>query len=199
MPTILGIIGSPRKNGNTQILVERLLEGARAGGADTEMLPLAGLAIRECDGCYACWRGKPCSKQDDMNPLFERIAAADVLVFGTPVYWYGPTALMKAFIDRFVFFNCAENRPQVRGKTAAVVIPFEEENEETGAFVAAFFEKCFQYLEMRFAGSLLVPGAGEKGAVLGKPDRLVQAYRLGGMLARQALGGGCPPEGPAGG
>ncbi len=111
MSKVLAVVGSPRKGGNTEILVSRIAEGAASVAAAVEMVRLGDLHIRECDGCHACWRGRPCSKDDDMRPLYEKIAACDVLVFATPVYWYGPTALMKAFVDRFVYFQLRGESP----------------------------------------------------------------------------------------
>jgi multimeric flavodoxin WrbA len=184
MKNLLGIIGSPRRHGNTHILVSKVLEGAQDQGALTESIFLGDLNIRECDGCHTCWKGKECSKKDDMNGLYPKIIASDLIIFGTPVYWYGPTALMKTFIDRFVYFNCPENRAKIKGKEAAIVIPFEDEDEETGRFVASFFEKSFNYLEMKLAGKIIVPGVGEHGQVLKKEDSLHQAYELGRRLAQ---------------
>jgi multimeric flavodoxin WrbA len=183
--TILGIVGSPRKKGNTHTLVSRVLEGAAEEGARTDLVLLGDLTIRECDGCHACWRGKPCPKRDDMNLLYARIAASDAIVFGTPVYWYGPTALMKAFIDRLVYFNCPENRPKIRGKAAALVVPFEEKDPETASLVTGFFEKCCRYLEMPLAATLLVPGVTGKGEVAKKGSVMREAQELGRALARQ--------------
>lgn len=54
-----------------------------------------------------------------MNGFYQKIIDSDILVFGTPVYWYAPTAIMKAFIDRFVYFNCPENREKIRGKNSS--------------------------------------------------------------------------------
>jgi multimeric flavodoxin WrbA len=179
MQRVLGIMGSPRKNGNTHILVDKILEGARDAGATTEMLLLGDMTLRECDGCLACWKGRDCSKADDMNAVYPKLAASDVIVFGTPVYWYGPTALMKAFIDRFVYFNCPENRPQVRGKSALLAVPFEEDSLQTADLVIGLFEKSLAYLEMTLAGRIIVPGASRKGDVLAKTESLQQAYELG--------------------
>ncbi|MBN1798151.1 MAG: flavodoxin family protein [Spirochaetales bacterium] len=187
MKRFLGIIGSPRRNANTQILVAKILQGAAYEGVLTEATFLADLDINECDGCHVCWKGKPCAKKDDMNELYPKIMAADILVFGTPVYWYGPTAIMKAFIDRFVYFNCPENRKKIRGKTAVIAIPFEEQNTETGEFVAAFFEKCFAYLEIKPGGKILAPGVGARGEVLKKQKLLDQAHELGRRLAREKI------------
>jgi hypothetical protein len=68
-PRILGIIGSPHRNGNTHLPVDQILTEARSVGATVDTVCLGDLTIRECDGCHACWHGKPCSKKDDMNGL----------------------------------------------------------------------------------------------------------------------------------
>jgi multimeric flavodoxin WrbA len=183
MSNILAVVGSPRKGGNTEILVSKIAEGARAGGAQVELIHLGDLQIRECDGCHACWRGRPCSKEDDMRPIYAKIAASDAIVFATPVYWYGPTALMKAFIDRFVYFNSEGNRPMIRGKRAAVAVVLEETRAETWRPVVEFFAKSLAYLEMAPAETIVVPGVGERGAIRRQPERLEEAYRLGGRLA----------------
>lgn len=182
---ILGIVGSPRRGGNTDILVGRVLDGARAAGADTETVYLGDLTIKECDGCHACWTGAECPKRDDMNNLYREIAAADVLVLGTPVYWYGPTALMAGFFDRLVYYNCERNRGGVRGKLAAAVIPYEESDPETAAPVVAFFVRSLKYLEIAFAGTLAVGGAARKAQVLEREEALRAAAELG----RELVGG----------
>lgn len=186
MAKILAVVGSPRKGGNTDLLVSRIAEGAWAADAQVEVVRLGELRIRECDGCHACWKGRPCSKKDDMVGIYPKIAASDVLVFGTPVYWYGPTALLKVFIDRFVYFNCEANRPMIRGKRAAVAIVLEETHEQTWRPVVEFFERSLAYLEMKPAGTIIVPGVGKKGEILRQPDRLEEAYRLGTRLAGSA-------------
>lgn len=184
MKKILGIMGSPRKKGNTHILISKILEGAQSEGARGDILFLADLAIRECDGCHRCWKGKECSKDDDMNRLYPNIIESAGIVFGTPVYWYGPTALMKGFIDRFVYFNCPENREKIRGKPAILAVPFEEEDPAAADLVKTFFEKSLQYLEMNLIGTILVPGVSRKGKILEKVDLLEKAYELGRRFAQ---------------
>jgi multimeric flavodoxin WrbA len=184
MKKILGVVGSPRRNGNTHILVSTVLEGAKKEGAATEILLLSDLTISECDGCHLCWEGKDCSKNDDMNSIYPKIMEADAIVFGTPVFWYGPTALMKAFVDRFVYFNCAANREKIRGKSGVIAVPFEEESPETSALVVAFFERSLAYLEMKLVGKILVGGVGRKGEILEKTDSLEEAFELGKALAK---------------
>jgi multimeric flavodoxin WrbA len=183
MGDILGVVGSPRANGNTHTLVQAILDAARAEGARPELLLLKDLTIRECIGCHACWRNEECTRQDDMNGVYPKIVASDVIVFGTPVYWYGPTALMKAFVDRFVYFNCPDNREHIRGKLAVIVSPFEEETKEAASLLVAFFDKCFAYLEMELAGKLLAPGVTLKGEVGKREAYLSEARQLGRALA----------------
>ena len=183
MKNVIGFVGSPRKKGNTHLLVAKILEGAQAAGATTEIVFLNDLVIRECDGCLACWKGKACPKQDDMNGLYPKIAASDAIVFGTPVYWYGPTALMKGLVDRFVYFNCPENRAKIKNKPAILAVPYEEEDPQTADLVVAFFEKSLAYLEMALLGQVVVPGVTKKGDVLRKTASLAEGYELG----RQAV------------
>ena len=183
MKKILGVVGSPRRNGNTHILVSRILEGAKEAGGAVEILLLNDLTIAECDGCHVCWKGKDCSKNDDMSNIYEKIIGSDAIVFGTPVYWYGPTALMKAFVDRFVYFNCPANREKIRGKRTVIAVPFEDEDPETAALVVTFFERSLDYVEMKLVGKVIVPGVSGKGEILQKTDSLEEGYQLGRKLA----------------
>lgn len=181
---ILGIVGSPRKNGNTHVLVSRILDGARDKGADTETVLLAELNIQECNGCHACWKGNHvCSKRDDMKALYPKIAECDTLVLGTPVYWYGPTAIMKCFIDRFVYFNCAVNRSRIRGKAAVIAVPFEDKTLETSNLVVDFFCKSLDYLEMKLVDKIVVPAVTKRGEVGNRKRIMDKCYRLGQRLA----------------
>jgi multimeric flavodoxin WrbA len=180
---ILGVVGSPRRGGNTDILVSEILGSAAAAGAVTETIYLADLTINECDGCHACWTGRDCTMFDDMNPLHQKIAESDLLVLGTPVYWYGPTALIKCFVDRLVFFNCPENRAKIKGKKAVLAIPFEEEDPAVAGLTVSLFEKTLDYLEMGLAGRVIVPGVSAKGEVKNKSEALESCRKLGRKLA----------------
>lgn len=182
MTKVLGVIGSPRRNGNTHVLVTKILDGAQAAGAAVETVFLQDLEIRACDGCHVCWKTGQCSKKDDMAALYHKIAESDILVLGTPVYWYGPTALMKGFLDRFVYFNSPETRPQIRGKSAVLAVPFEEDDPDAAMLLAEMFQRSFQYMEVTLAAKLLVPGVTRKGEVLDKPAVVAEAIRIGNAL-----------------
>ncbi len=176
---VLGIMGSPRKNGNTHVLMEKTLEGAREKGAITETLFLGDLTIQECTGCHVCWTTQECTRNDDMISIYHKIIASDIIIFGTPVYWYGPTALIKCFVDRLVYFNGELNRKGIRGKKAAIIIPFEENNPETVRPVITFFEKALQYLEIQLTAQLIVPGVSQRGEVVKQEQVIKEAYELG--------------------
>jgi multimeric flavodoxin WrbA len=100
---VLALNGSPRKqNSNTRRLLDPFLEGARQAGAKTETLYTAKLAIKDCVGCFTCWKRTPgcCIHKDDMPLVLEKIRQADLVVWATPLYHYGMTASMKRLLER---------------------------------------------------------------------------------------------------
>jgi multimeric flavodoxin WrbA len=102
MVKILGIVGSPRKGGNTEQLMERALAAARETGAETRMFTVAGRTIGPCIACDACADGKVtyCVQDDGMSDLYPLIEWADAIVFGSPVYMGTMSAQLKAVFDR---------------------------------------------------------------------------------------------------
>ena len=164
-------------------MVSGILQAARNNGAHAETIFLADLKIAECDGCHACWKGRRvCAKKDDMAALYQKIAESDAVVFGTSVYWYGPTALMKCFVDRFVYFNCPANRPMVRNKAAVLAIPFEERTPATSDAVVEFFVKSLDYLEMRLIDKVLAPGVTKRGEVKDRKRIMARCDKAGEAL-----------------
>jgi len=181
---VVAFLGSPRPRGNTDTLAEAVLEGARAAGCATESFALRALRIHPCTGCGCCGKkGRLCIFRDDAETLYRAMIGADVFLFVTPVYWYGPTAIMKAFLDRLVVFNTPEARPLVRGKAAGLIAAWEEKGPRAAEPMVKLFELGFAYLELRPAGTFLVDGAGPKDAVRGMPGVLDRARAFGASLA----------------
>jgi len=177
---VTAFLGSPRRNGNTDTLAARLLEGAQEVGHAAEGVALRQLTIRPCIGCERCWsEDRPCVLDDDMVGLYETIASSDVLVFVTPVYWYAPTAIMKAFVDRLVPYNRPQGRPLIEGKQAVLISAYEEKGSEAAEPLVRMFELSFRYLGMPFRDRLVVAGVGPKGAILDKPEALARALEIG--------------------
>ena len=110
---VIGFNASPRKNANTQSLVEAVLKGAENKGAETRLINLNQLNVKGCQGCEACKKdlGK-CFQKDDLSPLLKEMAECDAVVLGTPVYYYQVSSQLKALIDRFYCFVNFELDPE---------------------------------------------------------------------------------------
>ncbi len=160
-----------------------MLRGAGEAGLETESLALRSLRLRPCLGCEKCWRDdRPCLLPDDMDQVYDAILRADCLLFATPVYWYGPTTLLKTVWDRLVVFNRPQGRPLLAGKSALVAIAYEEEGPDAVEPLLRMFELSFAYLGLLWAGSVIADGVGPAVAILAKPEVLEEAYRLGMSL-----------------
>ncbi len=181
---ITAFLGSPRVQGNTDILAQYVLDGAKEAGLETETVQLRRLQIKGCTGCEKCWQkdGRPCVQKDDMHDLYGKIAGSDILLIATPVYWYAPTAIMKAFIDRLVPFNRPEGRPLIGGKGVILVTAYEEEGPTAVEPMLRMFDLSFEYLHLHQIGRIIADGVGPKGAVLDKPEVLKPAHDLGRSL-----------------
>lgn len=100
----IGIVGSPRKAGNTEILVKHCLKAIAEEGIETEMIPLAGLDVHGCKHCGYCFEHPAeCSIKDDLQPIHQKMLAADILIVGSPVYYSSATALIKGLLERTGF------------------------------------------------------------------------------------------------
>jgi multimeric flavodoxin WrbA len=99
---ILGLSFSPREQGNTELLMETALAGARALGAETELYRVAEKRIEPCDACGACFNSGECPIQDDMQELYAKMSECDGILFGSPCYFYNITAQGKTVIDRTI-------------------------------------------------------------------------------------------------
>ena len=106
---ILILKASPREKGNTAALAARLAEGARQAGAQVESIYLHGLDIRPCDACDLCKEpGSGCVIEDDMQPIYPKLAEADAIVLASPIYWFTVTAQLKLFMDRCYAFQSTD-------------------------------------------------------------------------------------------
>ncbi|KAF5038259.1 NADPH-dependent FMN reductase [anaerobic digester metagenome] len=101
---VLGLVGSPKVDGNTAKMVDAILEGAAENGAETVIYNLASLDIKGCDACHRCQETGCCAIDDDMQELYRQIEEADAVVLGSPVYMWQMTAQTKLLIDRMTAF-----------------------------------------------------------------------------------------------
>jgi len=96
----IAICGSPRKNGNTEILARHTLKAIEEEGLDTELIRLAGLDIKGCNDCQACKKEERCPIKDDLWPIYLKMKEADAIILASPVYFGSATPEMKALMDR---------------------------------------------------------------------------------------------------
>ena len=97
---ILAIIGTHRKNGIVSTLAKNILKGARNNGCETELINLFDYNIEDCIGCWNCSKLGKCFKNDDFEPVFEKVKEAEIIILGSPVYWGNISGILKTFIDR---------------------------------------------------------------------------------------------------
>ena len=120
----VAINGSPRKGGNTEILLKKALAPLAAAGWETEFIQLGGRPIRGCQACYRCFdlKNSRCSQKDEIfNECFAKMAAADAIILGSPTYFTDVSAEMKALLDRAGLVALA-NGGLFRGKVGAAVV-----------------------------------------------------------------------------
>jgi multimeric flavodoxin WrbA len=171
---IIGFIGSPRKDGNTAWLVNKILEVAKEKGAETHPWYCGGLDIKPCRGCLACHKGgsvQGCVINDDMQKLYEEIESADALVLGSPIYMGQMSGQAKIFTDRLFAHISPRFSPYYKEKAVKkkLVLAFTQGNPDSGKFQAYYdyTKNMFQLLEFDVKDVVVVTGtrnepAGEK-------------------------------------
>lgn len=178
---ILGIVGSPRRNGNTEILVDQVLQGAAEAGASTEKVILNELTIKPCQACDACEKTGKCAHKDDMHALLELMEASQVWVLGTPVYWLGPTAQFKAFLDRW---RGATKQVRFEGRDVVLAIPLLCDESYT-CHTVGMLTYSLNYLRANLTATILAPGIYAKGAIRDCTAVLAQAHQAGREAVQQ--------------
>jgi len=182
---VLGIAGSPRKNGNTDMLLAEFMRGAESRGVETKTIILRELKYNTCIHCDGCLKDGNCVIKDDMQQIYPEMENADIIVMASPIQFMGVTATMKAMIDR-----CQALWAR---KYVLKIPPLGDRRKRKGFFVSVggrkipnLFEPSlvmmktyFRIIDVDYAGELLFKGIDEKGAVASHPDALKQAFAAG--------------------
>ncbi len=177
---ILIVTGAIRSKGNTDILVEKFIEGAASAKISTEQVDLRKKRIGDCIGCYQCMRKSICTLDDDMTQIRNQIEKCAVLLFASPLYWCGVPGRMKTFIDRLFFYYHPQNRTRIAGKKVIVLSPLNQKDvsHETAPLVE-FYERLFHCLGLVPSGMHFFGGIMENNATLQKPEYLERAFSIG--------------------
>jgi len=169
--TILVISGSPKKDGNTAILVEWFAEGTRLAGAHVEIVNAAAIDgnVSGCQSCRACQKREEygCVFDDDIKLVLDKMIKADIIVMATPLYFFSASAQIKQVFDRMFSLYKWDNaagtiKTALKGKTLAVIASaFEAEGFDA---LEKPFKMTADYSGMKYA-SLIVPNAGVSGDI----------------------------------
>jgi len=186
---VLGIMGSPRRQSNTEILLDKALEGAKEAGAEVEKVLISKLRISPCLEIYACRKDGNCAINDDMQSLYMKLLEADHVILASPMFFYGVTSQAKAVIDRcqalwvrkHVLGMGKEDRRERRGLFISVGATRGTKLFEGAVLTVKYF---FDAIGVRYSGDLLVRGIDNKAQIKEHPTALEDAFRLGQELVR---------------
>lgn len=185
----LAISGSPRVEGNSDILAQQALHGCEQAGASIEFLRLTDFRIGACTECDRCQRTGVCVLRDDYAGLLEKLLAADRLIFATPVFFMAVSAQAKLLIDRGQALWARKHilakplfEPQ-RDRRALVIAVGGSRSKRQFDGIGRTMRSYFECLEIDYVSSLFVNQIDERGAVRRHQGALDEATRLGRLLA----------------
>jgi FMN-dependent NADH-azoreductase len=187
---VLGIAGSPRRDGNTDHLLQQVMAGALNQGAETKTVILSELNISPCRHCDGCIKTGKCVVDDDMQWLHTDLREADRIVLASPIFFMGVTAQTKAMIDRCQAL-------WVIKYVLKLPVAINPDKERRGIFISvggtrlrnlfepakATVKSWFTTLDIKYAGELVFSGIDESGSIHLHPTALKDAFSIGQELA----------------
>jgi multimeric flavodoxin WrbA len=178
---VIGIVGSPRKGGNTEILTAHTLRAIAEEGVETELISLAGLDIRPCNACRVCAEEEQCPIDDDLFPVYLKMRESDGIILASPVYYGSATALMKALMERAGHISHL-GREVFKGKVGGPLVVARRAGHN---FTIAQLTFWFQILGMVTPGSTYwnVAFGREIGDVSGDEEGMRTAWNFGKNVA----------------
>jgi multimeric flavodoxin WrbA len=178
----LGIMGSPRKGGNTDIIMDRVLEGIQENGGTVEKIILQDINIGFCQGCWLCQKkNERCEVlRDGMDRLYELIISSDCIILGTPVYWFGVSAQLKVFIDRLMpFLNVNTYESKLEGKMGGIItVCANPDTINISKLAIGMIKRTYRLFKMKLIGEIAA-SARNKGDIKNNNKILEEAYMLG--------------------
>lgn len=186
----MAFLGSPRKGGNTELLLNEAIRGIREAGLDVQIFNLNSMNIRPCQACNHCDTTGECIIHDDMDTIYEAIRAADRIIVASPIFFFSLSAQTKAMIDRCQSFWCEKyllKRPLPAGRFGrrGLLILVGGMKNETGVECAKACAKAFfRSISIPQHETVAFLGIDRKGDILKHPSALMDAYLAGKELVR---------------
>ena len=190
---VLGVAGSPRKNGNSDVLVEQVLKGVKHENIQNGLIQLRDIQFQGCIGCEKCRRDKICTGlHDGMTLIYSQIITSKGLVLVSPTHNYNITSWMKAFIDRlYCFYNFKNTRPRAwssrladQDRKAVLVAVCEQETKRDMGFTLEAMRIPLEALGYQVIGEQAVFRIFDKGKVNEDAESMEEAFLLGKKLAK---------------
>ena len=172
---IVVLTGSPHKNGTSNTLVDEFIRGAKESGHSITRFDTAFLSIHPCIGCDHCGMNGPCVFKDAMPEILDTILQSDMIVFATPIYYFGFSAQIKSAIDRFYSRNGAIQRKHLK---SAFIATAWNNDETVMSGIKKHIDILIDYLNLDNQGMILAKGYGYTGASTEKYYK-EEAYNLG--------------------
>lgn len=175
---IVVLMASPNANGSTDILVQHFKKGAEESGHSVEVVAVCKLHVNPCRGCIACGYEGDCVQRDDNEQIRKKLLQCDMVVFATPLYYYGMSAQLKTVVDRFCAYNSSLNRRHL--KSALLTVAWNAD-DWTFEALTAHYKTLVRYINFEDMGMVLGYGCGSPSMTRsGKYPG--QAYQLGKSL-----------------
>ncbi len=183
---VIGIVGSPRKNGNTNTVVQEVLKGAAEAGAETRTFILNEMNYRGCQGCDYCKNHDRCKLEDDLMEIFDELALADGVVFGSPIYFGQFTGQMRLFLDRCYSLINADFSPRLPAGKKAVIIG-SQGAPDPAAFKGVYEEfkgQISNFMRMDVKDTLVGIGYHSPGEIKDNTELMEKAKNTGFNLLK---------------
>lgn len=175
---VIVLKGSPNKKGSSNLLAEQFIKGAKEAGHMVEVFDAAHADIRPCTGCVRCGYEGPCVQKDDVERARSLILSADMVVFVTPLYYYGMSAQLKTLIDRFCAFNSSIQSKHM--KSTLISVAWNSDSWTFGA-LEAHYQTLVRYLNFTDLGAVWGKGCGTP-LMTARSRYMQEAYELGRSL-----------------
>ena len=181
----LCIIGSPKTNGSTTLLVDRVIEGMKSQQIKVSRYFLDEMNINYCKGCEKCEIDRKCVQKDDMNILVDEIYESDIIILASPSYWGDVTGQMKTFIDRSLPLCNAKTgeTPVPKGKVGVAIAVRAGKSKEENQHIVDTFNHYFGHLEIEPIATLTAEGIRNISDIENDQIKIEEAYRLGQRLS----------------
>lgn len=193
MKKVIGIAGSPRRNGNSERALDSVLKGVEMAGNYVEKIVICDMKVSPCNSCGGCHANGICVIDDDMQKMYPKFIEADGVIVASPLYFMGVSAQLKAFIDRFQSFWSRKyllNQPIREGgiMSRGYFIATAARNGSEELFIGAIktIKAFFHVSDTKYIGNLLCSGLEEKDALINtSPELLQQAFTVGKQFFQQ--------------